>query len=60
MPGGVREAIRAELALIAAKDIAQYFLTIHDIVHFARHRAEPADPVPGAGLGGELGRVLLP
>jgi error-prone DNA polymerase len=41
-PGGVpertREALRHELALIASLDYAPYFLTVHDIVRFARTR----------------------
>ena len=41
-PGGVpertREALKHELALIAALDYAPYFLTVHDIVRFARAR----------------------
>ncbi|HAQ36345.1 MAG: error-prone DNA polymerase [Maricaulis sp.] len=39
-PGGVGEKVRGlldkELSLIAKLDIAQYFLTIHDIVDYAR------------------------
>jgi error-prone DNA polymerase len=39
-PGGVpertREALAHELALIASLDYAPYFLTVHDIVRFAR------------------------
>ncbi|CAM3386270.1 error-prone DNA polymerase, DnaE-like [Paracoccus aminovorans] len=42
-PAGVPEKVRAtlekELALIGDKKIAQYFLTIHDIVRFAESRA---------------------
>jgi error-prone DNA polymerase len=41
-PGGVPEGVRAtlahELALIASLDYAPYFLTVHDIVRFARSR----------------------
>ena len=41
-PGGVpertREALKHELALIASLDYAPYFLTVHDIVRFARSR----------------------
>jgi error-prone DNA polymerase len=36
LPHNVRNAIRRELALIEKMDIAQYFLTVHDIVTFAR------------------------
>jgi error-prone DNA polymerase len=35
-PDKVRLSIKKELALIAKMDIAPYFLTVHDIVHFAR------------------------
>ena len=41
-PGGVPDRVRAtlarELALIAELDYAPYFLTVHDIVRFARER----------------------
>ena len=46
-----------ELALIAELKYAPYFLTVHDIVRFARSREHP---LPGPRLGGELGGVLLP
>src|SRR6476620_9158340 len=40
-PGGipekVRETLEKELALIEELDYARYFLTVHDIVHYARH-----------------------
>lgn len=40
-PGGVSDAIKralwSELCLIAYKGYAAYFLTVHDIVQFARH-----------------------
>ena len=39
-PGGisdkVRDTLRKELALIEELDYARYFLTVHDIVHYAR------------------------
>ena len=38
LPEPVAEAIRRELALIARLDYAPYFLTVHDIVQFARSR----------------------
>ncbi len=37
-PARVREALRHELALIASLNFAPYFLTVHDIVRFARTR----------------------
>ena len=44
-PGGVPDDIRAtlarEFALIASKRIARYFLTVHDIVRFARTASPP-------------------
>ena len=49
VPDHVRETVRREFALIAEKDIAQYFLTIHDIVDFACHRAEPPILCQGRG-----------
>ncbi|MBA4492657.1 error-prone DNA polymerase [Paracoccus sp. S1E-3] len=36
IPDKVRAQLQHELTLIAKKRIAQYFLTVHDIVHFAR------------------------
>ena len=36
MPQNVREQIEAELRVIAGLDYARYFLTVHDVVHFAR------------------------
>ena len=36
VPEGVRDTIEKELALIARKEIARYFLTVRDIVVFAR------------------------
>ncbi len=38
VPERVREALGHELALIASLDYAPYFLTVHDIVRFARSR----------------------
>jgi error-prone DNA polymerase len=41
-PGGIPDKVRAtlekELALIEELDYARYFLTVHDIVHYARGR----------------------
>jgi error-prone DNA polymerase len=36
IPGHVRKTLEKELALIAELDYAPYFLTVHDIVHYAR------------------------
>ncbi|MEQ9199038.1 MAG: PHP domain-containing protein, partial [Rhodospirillales bacterium] len=36
MPDKVRKTLNRELAMIAKLDIARYFLTIHDIVRYAR------------------------
>ncbi len=49
LPDAVREILEKELALIAKMDIAQYFLTVHDIVKFARHEAEPPILCQGRG-----------
>ncbi len=38
VPGKIWRQIDHELALIAELDYAPYFLTVHDIVHFARSR----------------------
>jgi error-prone DNA polymerase len=37
IPAHVRDTIEKELVLIAALNYAPYFLTVHDIVHYARH-----------------------
>jgi error-prone DNA polymerase len=41
VPEKVRASIRRELALIEKLDYAPYFLTVHDIVEFARTRDPP-------------------
>ena len=41
MPEGVRETVARELALIEKLDLARYFLTIKDIVDFARSQDPP-------------------
>ncbi|HEU4518284.1 MAG TPA: error-prone DNA polymerase [Microvirga sp.] len=38
IPPAVAATLREELALIGQLGYAQYFLTVHDIVHFARNR----------------------
>jgi error-prone DNA polymerase len=38
IPDGVRDTVERELKLIAALNYAPYFLTVHDIVAFARSR----------------------
>ncbi len=52
-PQGVADDIRAiiekEFALIRSKKIARYFLTINDIVRFARHDAQPPILCQGRG-----------
>ncbi|HTT97639.1 MAG TPA: error-prone DNA polymerase [Rhizomicrobium sp.] len=49
LPEKVRTILEKELALIAKMDIAQYFLTVHDIVKYARHEAEPPILCQGRG-----------
>ena len=36
IPGPVRDTLQRELVLIASLNYAPYFLTVHDIVHYAR------------------------
>ena len=57
IPENVRDTLQKELALIAELDYARYFLTVHDIVHYARSLRHP---LPGPRLGGQLRRLLLP
>ena len=49
VPAGVRATLAKEFALIASKGIARYFLTIHDIVRFAREEARPPILCQGRG-----------
>ncbi|OKN68423.1 error-prone DNA polymerase, partial [Pseudomonas aeruginosa] len=53
----VRKQIERELELIAELGYESYFLTVQDIVAFARGRK---NPLPGPRLGGQLGSVLRP
>ncbi|WP_299967384.1 error-prone DNA polymerase [uncultured Roseobacter sp.] len=39
VPEQVRETLEKELALIAKREIAQYFLTIYDVMQYAKHGA---------------------
>ena len=55
VPPDVRELIEHELALIAELRYEPYFLTVHDIVAFARSQEHP---LPGPRLGGQLGGLL--
>lgn len=41
VPGKVRDLLDKEFALIAKLDYARYFLTVHDIVRFARAQKPP-------------------
>ena len=50
-----RALVEHELRLIAELGYEPFFLTVHDVVRFARARR---DPLPGPRLGGELGGVL--
>ncbi|MGB3244787.1 MAG: error-prone DNA polymerase [Sulfitobacter sp.] len=49
IPGDIMALIKKEFALIRSKKIARYFLTIHDIVRFAREEAEPPILCQGRG-----------
>ena len=54
----VRKAARPRAgADRASSNYAPYFLTVHDIVRFARSRGHP---LPGPRLGGQLRGLLLP
>ena len=59
IPDDVRDRLVDELALIARLDYARYFLTVHDVVAFAR-RQRKGNPLPGPRLGGQQRRLLLP
>ena len=55
----VQKRLHDELALIAKLDYARYFLTVHDVVAFARNQKQ-GNPLPGPRLGGQQRGVLLP
>ena len=49
IPDKVRSVLEKELALIARLDYARYFLTVYDIVRFAREEARPPILCQGRG-----------
>ncbi|MBV7255847.1 error-prone DNA polymerase [Pacificimonas sp. WHA3] len=49
VPEEVRETLEKELGLIARMEFARYFLTIRDIVKFAREQAQPPILCQGRG-----------
>ncbi|MEO1489754.1 MAG: PHP domain-containing protein, partial [Pseudomonadota bacterium] len=49
VPDGVRQTLQKELALIGKMDLARYFLTIKDIVDFARNEVSPPILCQGRG-----------
>ncbi|GMN12492.1 error-prone DNA polymerase [Altererythrobacter sp. MTPC7] len=49
LPETVRETLHKELALIGKMDLARYFLTIKDIVDFAREKVDPPILCQGRG-----------
>ena len=49
LPDETRQTLIKELAMIEALDIAQYFLTIQDVIRFARHEAKPPILCQGRG-----------
>ncbi|WP_439155961.1 error-prone DNA polymerase, partial [Yoonia sp.] len=49
IPDKTRKILNKELALIAKMDIARYFLTVHDIIRFARHAVTPPILCQGRG-----------
>jgi error-prone DNA polymerase len=49
VPPKTRDTLRKELAMIEKLDIAQYFLTIHDIIRFAREDCSPPILCQGRG-----------
>ena len=57
IPDEVRKRLDEELALIAKLDYARYFLTVHDIVAYAR---EQRNSLPGPRFGGQQRGLLLP
>ena len=54
IPSEVQKRLRDELALIAKLDYARYFLTVHDVVSFARNQEKE---ILCQGRGSEIGRA---
>ena len=54
---GSNGCIRHELAIVEKLNYARYFLTVHDIVKFARSQGHS---LPGTRLGRQFGHLLLP
>ena len=57
VPAKIRKLITDEFRLIRERDYPFYFLTVHDIVAFARAQ-DPPILCQGRGFGGQFGRVL--
>ncbi len=49
LPARTRTVLQKELVMIARLNIAQYFLTVHDIIQFARHQVTPPILCQGRG-----------
>ncbi len=49
LPDKIRAVLHKELAMIERLDIAQYFLTVHDIIRFARTKVTPPILCQGRG-----------
>ncbi|MBE0414717.1 error-prone DNA polymerase [Yoonia sp.] len=49
IPDKTRKILHKELALIGKLDIARYFLTVHDIIQYARHTVTPPILCQGRG-----------
>ena len=49
IPAKTRETLVKELAMIEKLNIPQYFLTIYDVIQFARHEVEPPILCQGRG-----------
>ena len=49
LPDKIRAVLHKELAMIDKLNIAQYFLTVYDIIQFARHKVTPPILCQGRG-----------
>ena len=58
IPDAVSATLRKELALIAKLEIAQYFLTIQNIVNYARYECKPPILCQGRGVSRKFRRLL--
>jgi error-prone DNA polymerase len=58
LPAKVEKTIRDELAFVAQRNYAPYFLTVHDIVRWARNPDDGSPPILCQGRGSAANSVI--